>query len=62
MPRLKTGRRALIATLTEIMTSSQSSIEQKLEACKILAGLQLKPKTDQPKKEGKKEPSSKLLG
>ncbi len=64
MPRLKTGRRVMVAALTEIMTNPEASIDQKLEACKILAGLQPKPKTEPPKKEKEKQkqPSSKLLG
>ena len=64
MPRLKTGRRVMVAALTEIMTNPEASIDQKLEACKILAGLQPKPKTKPPKKEEKrkKETGSKLLG
>lgn len=64
MPGITTGRKVLITALTKIVNSSEASIDQKLEACKILAALQSKSKTEQPKKEEKrkKETGSKLLG
>lgn len=40
MPRAKTGKKILIATLSEIMTNPEASVQEKLEACRILAGLQ----------------------
>ncbi len=63
MPRTLTGRRVMIATLNEIMTNPLSTIDQKLEACKILAGLQPKPKqkTEVKEPEKNKPKTSKLL-
>lgn len=51
MARPKKGSKQLIKTLTEIMDSGNSTINQKLEAARILAMFITKPKLKKEKEE-----------
>jgi hypothetical protein len=64
MPRTKHGYTATVRTLISIIDNPEATIDQKLEACKILASFHAKfvskPKTEKTKRT--KTPTSKLLG